>query len=662
MSAVCCVRRRSRRRARSAQRARSPPTSSRRSRTARSSASSRSRKRSGCRRSPTASSAARGGISISSGASTAPRSMSWTPASRSPASTTRTKACRSPASSAWPASHPMVEHFKFRAGAHQATPKITIPVAVARSTAGRRRRRSTRRSIRTIDDVLRRSRPGLPQGRARLRRRRLPLSAARRGVHRHAVRSEVPRADDGARRRSGQARRDLRRPHQCRDVGHSGRHDDHHASVPRQLQIDLHGRRRLRRRCRRSCSTRSTCTAISWNTTTSAPAGSSRCASLPKGKTVVLGLVTTKTGKLESKDELKRRIDEAAKFVDLDQLCLSGQCGFASTEEGNTLTEDEQWAKLRHDRRSRRRGLGLADCRLDDARRPSRTIREAVRALCADFPASTGARSTASAPIRPNSSQALTEAGFLAALIPEEYGGSGLTHAAAAAIMEEIHAAGCNGAACHAQMYTMGTLLRHGSEAQKARYLPAIAAGELRLQAFGVTEPTSGTDTLSLRTTAVRDGDHYVVNGQKIWTSRAEHSDLMLLLARTTPREQAQEAHRRALGVPRRHARGDGQGPDHPADPHDDEPRHHRDLLRRRARAGREPDRRGGQGLPLHPLRHECRAHPDRAPNASATPSGSSTRRPPMPRSASCSAARSGRTRACSFRSRAPMRRCARPS
>ncbi len=112
---------------------------------------------------------------------------------------------------------------------------------------------------------------------------------------------------------------------------------------------------------------------------------------------------------------------------------------------------------------------------------------------------------------------------------------------AAAAIMEEIHASGCNGAACHAQMYTMGTVLRHGSAAQKERWLPAIASGELRLQAFGVTEPTSGTDTLALRTTAVRDGDHYLVNGQKIWTSRAEHSDLLLLLARTTPREQVKK-------------------------------------------------------------------------------------------------------------------------
>jgi hypothetical protein len=132
----------------------------------------------------------------------------------------------------------------------------------------------------------------------------------------------------------------------------------------------------------------------------------------------------------------------------------------------------------------------------------------------------------------------LTEAGFLAALIPEQFGGSGLGLSAAAAILEEIHATGGNGAACHAQMYTMGTILRHGSDGQKAKFLPAIATGELRLQAFGVTEPTSGTDTLSLRTSAARAGGDYVINGQKIWTSRAEHSDLMLLLARTTPKEQ----------------------------------------------------------------------------------------------------------------------------
>jgi acyl-CoA dehydrogenase len=165
-------------------------------------------------------------------------------------------------------------------------------------------------------------------------------------------------------------------------------------------------------------------------------------------------------------------------------------------------------------------------------------IRASVRALCAGFPGEYWRALDRERGYPKEFVTALTEAGFLAALIPEEYGGSGLPLAAAAAILEEVHAAGCNGAACHAQMYTMGTVLRHGSAEQKRRWLPAIARGELRLQAFGVTEPTSGTDTLSLRTAAVRDGDTYVVNGQKIWTSRAEHSDLMLLLARTTPREQ----------------------------------------------------------------------------------------------------------------------------
>ncbi len=169
-------------------------------------------------------------------------------------------------------------------------------------------------------------------------------------------------------------------------------------------------------------------------------------------------------------------------------------------------------------------------------------IRAAVRALCADFPGEYWRALDRERSYPEKFVAALTKAGFLAALIPEEYGGSGLTMSAAAAIMEEIQASGCNGAACHAQMYTMGTLLRHGSAEQKRRYLPGIARGELRLQAFGVTEPTSGTDTLSLRTMAVRDGNEsYVVNGQKIWTSRAEHSDLMLLLARTAPREQAKK-------------------------------------------------------------------------------------------------------------------------
>src|SRR5438128_3404095 len=170
------------------------------------------------------------------------------------------------------------------------------------------------------------------------------------------------------------------------------------------------------------------------------------------------------------------------------------------------------------------------------------SIRAAVRALCAGFPGEYWRKLDRERGYPTEFVDALTQAGFLAALIPEEYGGSGLTMSSAIAIMEEIQAAGCNGAACHAQMYTMGTVLRHGNADQKQRYLPKIATGELRLQAFGVTEPTSGTDTLALRTTAVRDGnDSYRVNGQKIWTSRAEYSDLMLLLARTTPKEKAKK-------------------------------------------------------------------------------------------------------------------------
>ena len=167
-------------------------------------------------------------------------------------------------------------------------------------------------------------------------------------------------------------------------------------------------------------------------------------------------------------------------------------------------------------------------------------IRASVRALCGRFPGEYWRRLDRERGYPGEFVKALTEAGFLAALIPEEFGGSGLTLIEATAILEEIHASGGNGAACHGQMYTMGTLLRHGSRVQKARWLPLIARGELRLQAFGVTEPTSGSDMLSLATTARREGDHYVINGQKIWTSRAEYSDLMLLLARTTPREQAQ--------------------------------------------------------------------------------------------------------------------------
>jgi acyl-CoA dehydrogenase len=166
-------------------------------------------------------------------------------------------------------------------------------------------------------------------------------------------------------------------------------------------------------------------------------------------------------------------------------------------------------------------------------------IRNAVQKLCAGFPGKYWRKLDREQAYPKEFVAALTGAGYLSILIPSEFGGAGLPLSAAAVVLEEIHRAGCNGAACHAQMYVMGTLLRHGSEAQKARYLPPIASGELRLQAFGITEPASGTDTGSIRTFARRDGDHYVVDGQKLWTSRAEHSDLMLLLARTTPKSDA---------------------------------------------------------------------------------------------------------------------------
>jgi acyl-CoA dehydrogenase len=165
-------------------------------------------------------------------------------------------------------------------------------------------------------------------------------------------------------------------------------------------------------------------------------------------------------------------------------------------------------------------------------------IRESVAKLCENFPGSYWQDLDATQSYPSAFVEALTSAGFLAALIPEEFGGAGLPISAAAAILETVQEQGCNGGACHAQMYIMGTLLRHGSEEQKRRYLPGIAGGETRLQAFGVTEPTSGTDTTSIKTFARREGDNYIINGQKVWTSRAEHSDLMLLLARTTPRDQ----------------------------------------------------------------------------------------------------------------------------
>ena len=165
-------------------------------------------------------------------------------------------------------------------------------------------------------------------------------------------------------------------------------------------------------------------------------------------------------------------------------------------------------------------------------------IREAVRALCATFPPEYHREIDEKKAYPDAFVDALTKAGWLAAMIPEEYGGSGLGLTEASVIMEEINRSGGNSGACHGQMYNMGTLLRHGSRDQKARYLPKIASGELRLQSMGVTEPTTGTDTTKIKTTAIRNGDRYVVNGQKVWISRVQHSDLMILLARTTPIDQ----------------------------------------------------------------------------------------------------------------------------
>ena len=177
---------------------------------------------------------------------------------------------------------------------------------------------------------------------------------------------------------------------------------------------------------------------------------------------------------------------------------------------------------------------------------PWTDVRDGVRKLCARFPGPYWRALDRDRTYPEEFVAALTEAGYLACLIPEQYGGAGLPVSAAVAVLEEIHRSGGNGAACHAQMYMMGALLRHGSEAQKQRYLPDVASGKLRLQAFGVTEPNTGSDTLGLQTRADRDGDSYVINGQKIWTSRAEHSDLMLLLART---ESAETVAKRTDGL-----------------------------------------------------------------------------------------------------------------
>ena len=289
-------------------------------------------------------------------------------------------------------------------------------------------------------------------------------------------------------------------------------------------------------------------------------------------------------------------------------------------------------------------------------------IREAVVRLCEDFPGEYWRALDREGRYPDEFVRALTENGYLAVLIPEEYDGAGLPLSAAAAILEEVQRAGCNGAACHAQMYTMGTVLRHGSEAQKRRYLPEIAAGRLRLQAFGVTEPTSGTDTTALKTTAKREGDAYVVRGQKIWTSRAEHSDLMLLLARTTPADQVAK---RTEGlsvflVDMREAVGRGLTirPIRTMMNHATTEVFFDDLrVPAENLIGEE-----GKGLPLHPFGHERGAHPDR---------GRMRRRRQVvhrqggelrERAGRVRTSRSARTRASSSRFQKPTPPCAPPN
>jgi acyl-CoA dehydrogenase len=231
-------------------------------------------------------------------------------------------------------------------------------------------------------------------------------------------------------------------------------------------------------------------------------------------------------------------------------------------------------------------------------------LRRGVREVCERFPNEYWRRLDAERRYAEEFVRAMTEAGYLGALIPEEYGGMGLGISATTVILEEINRSGGNAQPAHAQVYTMGTLLRHGSEEQRREYLPGIASGEIRLQAFGVTEPDAGTDTTSLSTTAVRRGDRYVINGRKIYISRVQHSDYMILLARTTPRDQVK---RKSEGLSvfifdLREAIGNGLT-----------------VKPRRVMINNETNEllfedleRGGQGLPLHPRRHERRADPHR--------------------------------------------------
>ena len=279
-------------------------------------------------------------------------------------------------------------------------------------------------------------------------------------------------------------------------------------------------------------------------------------------------------------------------------------------------------------------------------------LRSAVRAVCDRFPDAYWRDLDARREYPEAFVAAMTEAGFLGALIPAEYGGMGLDIAHTSVILEEINASGGNAQPAHAQVYTMGTLLRHGSEAQKREYLPKIASGELRLQAFGVTEPEAGTDTTSLRTTATRRGDSYVVNGRKMYISRVQHSDAMVLLARTGEPQPRKSDGLSVFLVDLHAAIGHGLtvNPrrvminnvtnelvfERPRDP------------RERAAGG------GGRGLPLHPRRHERRADPDRRRVHRQRPLVRRAGVAAGDASARSSAARSAPTRASSSRSRAP--------
>ena len=296
---------------------------------------------------------------------------------------------------------------------------------------------------------------------------------------------------------------------------------------------------------------------------------------------------------------------------------------------------------------------------------PTRSIRRFGKpfASCAlDFRPPIIERSTRRAAYPEAFVDALTKAGWLAALIPQEYGGSGLGLAEASVIMEEINRSGGNSGACHGQMYNMGTLLRHGSEEQKRRYLPQIASGELRLQSMGVTEPTTGTDTTKIKTTAVRKGDRYVINGQKVWISRVQHSDLMILLARTTPLDEVKKKSDGMSIFIVDIKQGDARRPDRAADRQHGQSRDQRAVLRQPRDPRGEPDRRGRAGVQIYPRRAQRRAHPDRGRMHRRRLLVHRQGHANTPRSASCSAGRSGRTRACSFRSPRPISRSRPPT